>query len=121
MSTTVAVLGASSNPDRYSYQAVALLSELGYRVFPVHPSARPVAGVACLPSLEAIAEPIDTITVYLSAANSSPLIDEIVRCRPRRVILNPGAENAALTTRCREAGTQVLEACTLILLRTGQF
>jgi len=121
LSLAVAVLGASNNPERYAYQAVKLLAEHGYRVFPVHPSGQPIDGIPCYPSLGAVPEPQDTITVYLSEKNSTPIIEGIVAGRPRRVILNPGAENAALTDRCRAAGIQVLEACTLVLLRTGQF
>ena len=121
MKGAVAVLGASSNPDRYSYKAVEMLSKAGYRVFPVHPSGREVNGLRCYPGLRAIQEPLDTITVYLSEKNSTPLIEDIVESRPRRVILNPGAENDALKNRCQEVGIQVQEACTLVLVSTGQF
>ena len=121
MAETVAVLGASSNPERYAYQAVTLLAEHGHRVVPVHPSGRPVNGIPCVPTLAAITDPLDTITVYLSAKNATPLIDDILACRPRRVILNPGTENPELAARCTAAGIQVVEACTLVLLKTGQF
>ncbi|MGB9619557.1 MAG: CoA-binding protein, partial [Armatimonadota bacterium] len=59
MKCNVAVLGASSNPDRYSYKAVEALSEAGYRVFPVHPSGRAVNGLMCYPRLRDIEEPLD--------------------------------------------------------------
>jgi predicted CoA-binding protein len=121
MKYNVAVLGASSNKERYSYQAVKLLSEHEYGVFPVHPAAKPVDGHPCFQSLGSIKEPLDTITVYLSEKNATPLIEEIIASGPRRVILNPGAENSTLTSRCLAAGIQVLEACTLVLIRTGQF
>lgn len=121
MAVNVAVLGASNNPDRYSYKAVKMLDENGYPVFPVHPSGTPIDGIPCFPSLAIIPEPLDTITVYLSEKNSTPLIDDIIASRPRRVILNPGAENAELQRRCLAEGIQVQEACTLVLLRTGQF
>lgn len=117
----VAVLGASSNPERYSYKAVKMLSEGDYGVFPVHPSERPIDGIRCYPSLGAIEERLDTVTVYLSERNSTPLIEEIVESAPRRVILNPGAENDELKSRCESAGIQVQEACTLVLVSTGQF
>lgn len=121
MKYNVAVLGASSNPERYSYQAVKLLSEHEYGVFPVHLAIQSIDGIACYPRLSAIQEPLDTITVYLSEKNSTPLLEEIIASRPRRVILNPGAENASLKSRCLAAGLQVQEACTLVLVRTGQF
>jgi predicted CoA-binding protein len=121
MEYAVAVLGASSNPDRYSYKAVKALSEAGYSVFPVHPSGKEVNGLRCYPGLRDIEEPLDTITVYLSEKNSSPLIEEIIESSPRRVILNPGAENDELKSRCESAGIRVQEACTLVLVATGQF
>lgn len=121
MSYNVAVLGASSNLDRYSYKAVVMLCEAGYKVFPVHPSEKLVNGIKCYSSLSTIEDPIDTITVYLSEKNSTPLINEIIKTHPRRVILNPGAENDTLTKQCQEAGIKVQEACTLVLIRTGQF
>jgi len=121
MKCNVAVLGASSNPDRYSYKAVEALAEVGYPVFPVHPSEKPVNGLRCYPSLCAIGEPLDTITVYLSEKNSTLLIEEITESAPRRVILNPGAENDELKSRCESAGIKVQEACTLVLVSTGQF
>lgn len=90
-------------------------------MFPVHPSEQVIDGLPCYPNLGAVLEPLDTITVYLSEKNSTPLMEEIIANKPRRVILNPGAENAILAERCKAAGIQVLEACTLVLLRTGQF
>lgn len=121
MEYNVAVLGASANPERYSYKAVKLLMEHGHDVFPVHPSARPIDGIKCYACLDDIVEEIDTITVYLGQANSTPLIDDIIKMNPRRVILNPGAENPELKSECEAAGIEVIEACTLVMLRTGQF
>ncbi|MCE5313541.1 MAG: CoA-binding protein [Armatimonadota bacterium] len=121
MKYNVVVMGASTNPERYSYKAVKMLAEYGYGVFPVHPSKKPIDGIRCYPSLSSISEPVDTITVYLSERNSTPVIEEIIEAHPRRVILNPGAYNDKLARRCEEAGIQVQEACTLVLLKTGQF
>lgn len=121
MAYNVAVLGASSNQERYSYKAVMMLLEYGYKVFPVHPSQKPINGVKCHANLGAIGEKVDTITVYLGEKNSTPLIDDIIDIKPRRVILNPGAENEDLKQKCEAAEIEVMEACTLVLLRTGQF
>jgi predicted CoA-binding protein len=121
MKYNAAVLGASAKPERYSYKAVKLLAEHGYGVFPVHPSGRPIDGIKCYPGIDAISEKLDTITVYLGQNNSMPLIEEIIHAHPRRVILNPGSENNTLAIRCKESGIEVQEACTLVLLNTGQF
>ena len=117
----VAVLGASPKPERYSNQAVRLLARFDYRPFPVNPAFEEVDGVRCHPSLSQIGEPIHTITLYLGAARSTPLIDEILAAEPQRIIMNPGAENDALSEAASSAGIEMVEGCTLVMLRTGLF
>lgn len=117
----VAVLGASAKPERYSYQAVALLKAAGHTVYPVHPALDTLQGLTVHHRLSDIPQALDTVTVYLSPQHSSGLAAEIVAARPRRVIINPGAENPDLAGALTAAGIAVVEACTLVLLRTGQF
>lgn len=117
----VAVLGASGKPDRYSYKAVMLLREKGHRPLPVHPSLPEVAGIAVYPSLKDITEDIHTISVYLSARNSNRVAGDILESGARRVIFNPGAENADLAAKLKAGNIEPVEACTLVLLKTGQF
>ncbi len=117
----VAVLGASAKEERYSHQAVLRLKDAGYEVFPIHPALREIAGLKVMADLSALPENIDTVTVYLSAANSSGLADALCQLHPRRVIFNPGAENSLLADKLRSAGIEVQLACTLVLLRTNQF
>jgi predicted CoA-binding protein len=64
---------------------------------------------------------VDTLTLYLAAERLEPLIPEILRLRPGRVIFNPGTESIAVQTALDAAGIPWQEACTLVLLRTGQF
>jgi uncharacterized protein len=61
------------------------------------------------------------VTLYLGQERSNPLIDEIIAAKPRRIIMNPGAENSALAAKAEKAGIEVVEGCTLVMLRTGQF
>lgn len=117
----VAVLGASNKPDRYSFKAVRLLREKGHVPYPVHPALPEVAGIPAWPSLGAIPSPIDTVTVYLSARNQQPIAEHLLASEVRRVIFNPGAENPELAEQLRQRGKEVLHACTLVLLTTGQF
>jgi hypothetical protein len=117
----IAVLGASPKPDRYSNQAVRLLASYDYRPIPVNPTCDEIEGLPCFPNLAAIGEPVHTITLYLGSARSTPLIDEIVAAKPQRIILNPGAENEELAAAASGAGIEVVEGCTLVMLRTGLF
>jgi predicted CoA-binding protein len=117
----VAVLGASPKPDKYSNKAVRFLLEHEHHVIPVHPAVETIEGLAVSRRLADIDDKIDTLTVYVSEAVSSSLKDEILKLNPARVIFNPGAENAPLQETLAEHGIYVENACTLVLLRTGQF
>jgi len=116
----VAVLGASNKPDRYSFKAVRLLREKGHTPFPVHPALMEVDGLPVWPCLHAIPAPVDTITVYLSARNQQPITEELLNSGARRIIFNPGTENPELASQLQQRGKEVLHACTLVLLTTGQ-
>ena len=118
---TVAILGASPKPDRYAYKAFELLREYGHRPLPINPAFDEIRGEKCYPKISDAPGPIDTVTLYLGEARSNPLIEEIVNAKPRRIIMNPGAENNALAAKAEEAGIEVVEDCTLVMLRTGQF
>jgi len=119
---TVVVLGASANPERYSFKAVQRLRDAGMHVIPVNPKYSEIAGVPAVPSLDRIQDPVDTVSVYVRPEISSRYAEDLLRLKPRRVIFNvPGAENPELEERLREAGIETEEACTLVLLSTGQF
>ena len=120
-SESVVVLGASPKPDRYAYRATLMLREHGHRPIPVNPAFDEILGDRCYASISDVPKPIDTVTVYLGKQRSDPLIGEIVEARPRRIIINPGAENNELTAQAEAAGIEVDYACTLVLLQTGAF
>ena len=117
----VAVLGASANPERYSHKVVVRLMAHGHTVFPVNPGLKSLLGLKVFASLADLPAPPHTVTLYVGPERSTALADTIVATRPRRVIFNPGSENPALAERLKRSGIEVLEACTLVLLSTGQF
>ena len=80
-----------------------------------------IEGIPVFASLRQVPVPLDVVTLYLGSANQGHVAEEIIHVRPRRVIFNPGAENPALVERLQAAGIEALNACTLVLLRTGQF
>jgi len=116
-----AVLGASPKPERYSFKAVRMLKEHGFHPIPVHPAGHVVDGIKALKSLDEITEPIDTLTVYVNSKISSKELNRILKLKLRRVIFNPGAENPELAQKLRDAGIEVVEACTLVMLTTEQY
>lgn len=120
-SQRVVILGASPKPDRYAYRAFEMLKEYRHRPIPVNPAFPEILGERCYADIADVPPPIDTLTLYLGAVRSGPLIDQIVSAKPRRIIMNPGAENADLSREAKAAGIEVVEGCTLVMLRNGTF
>ncbi|MEZ5304666.1 MAG: CoA-binding protein [Verrucomicrobiales bacterium] len=118
---TVAVLGASANPERYANRAVRALLAAGHRVIPVTPAHGAIEGLEPVASVADIAEPVDTLTLYVGPDRLRGMIDAIAALRPGRVIFNPGTECPELAARLDAEGIRHQDACTLVLLSTGQF
>jgi predicted CoA-binding protein len=118
---SVVVLGATPKPDRYAFRAMQRLQGHGYKAIPVNPAFDEVLGESCYASISDVPRPIDTVTLYLGAARSTPLIDDILKARPRRIIFNPGAENDELASAASSAGIETVNGCTLVMLGSGRF
>lgn len=121
MSQTVAVLGASHKPERYSNQAVRMLKDYGHEVIPVTPGRKEIEGLPVTADLRSIDRPVDTLAMYVGPERSSQMLGAIVGLKPGRVILNPGTESPELEQALDQAGIPWQHACTLVMLRTGQF
>lgn len=116
---TVAVIGASEDPAKYAYLAVERFAARGYKVWPVHPSGRPVAGHACVTGLGQLPGRPDVVTMYVNARIGAGLAADIAKTKPRLVILNPGADGEPVASALRSRGLHVIEACSLVLLAQG--
>ena len=119
-SETVVILGASDNPERYSHKAMLMLQKYGHKPVLVSPRYECINGLTVHKTLNEISE-ADTLTMYVNPKISSPLVDVILALRPKRVIFNPGTENPELSDILIKNGIEVEDACTLVLLSTGQF
>jgi predicted CoA-binding protein len=119
MSKTV-VIGASPNSSRVSYLCVQRLVEKGIPVVPVGFRSGEISGVPILTGHPEV-EDVHTVTMYVGAKNQPPLYDYIFSLQPKRVIFNPGAENSEFALKLKNDGVEVLNACNLVMLATGQF
>jgi uncharacterized protein len=114
------VLGASDNPQRYSYLAVNRLRSKGHPVSAIGRKRVKVGDVEIGTDKKDITG-VDTVTLYLSAAHQKEYYDYILSLHPKRIIFNPGAENEELGKLAQANGIEPVEACTLVLLSTGQY
>ena len=118
---TVVIIGASEKTNRYSHMAMTALSEHGHDVRLVNPFKTSIDGQRCFRSIADINDEINTVTLYVNPERFKDHIDEVVKARPDRVIMNPGTENSEMEKVMKEAGIEVLRACTLIMLSSGSF
>lgn len=120
-SERVVIVGASDRPDRYAHNALLALLSHGHETVLVHPRLREIEGQQVHASLRDISGPVDTVTLYVGPAASAGMGPDLIALKPRRVIFNPGTENADLQQQLAAAGIRPEEACTLVLLASGQF
>lgn len=114
------VLGASSNPSRYSYLAVQKLRAHHHPVVAVGRRVGKVSDVEI--TKEHLKEnDVDTVTLYLNPQNQVEYYDYILNLHPKRIIFNPGTENNELIEKAKAHNIQPVIACTLAMLSTGQY
>ena len=115
------VLGASLNPRRVSYEALARLQLAGEEVVAIGRKAGQVGTVDIQTAAVPVAD-VDTVTIYLSAKNQESYEEYLLeQIRPTRIIFNPGAENPKLAAAAKKLGIQPIYACTLVMLSTDQY
>lgn len=114
------VLGASENPARYSNLAINRLKNKQHPIVAIGKKAGTVAGIA-IETKQIQLEDIDTVTLYLSPQNQKEYYDYIISLHPKRIIFNPGTENDELAELALKNNIIPQEACTLVLLSTGQY
>jgi len=122
LSKKTVVLGASPNVSRYSNLACRMLSDAGFEFVPVGIKHGEILGK---PILDLRTKPevpgVHTITLYLGPANQPEWYDYVFSLNPMRIIFNPGAENPEFKSLIENRGIEAVEACSLVMIRTGQF
>jgi predicted CoA-binding protein len=122
MSKKTVIMGASPNPSRYAYLAADMLTQYGHEIVPVGIKKGEVSGKQILDLRQKPpVKDVDTVTMYIGPRNQPEWYEYIVGLKPRRVIFNPGSENDELIKKLEEAGAEVVEGCTLVMLRSRQY
>lgn len=114
------VIGASKNPERYSYKAAKQLLKHGYEVELL--GLRPDTIFNQKIDTEKLNYPdIDTVTLYVGPRHQAEYYDYIISLKPKRVIFNPGTENPEFQALLNDADIAYEESCTLVLLSLNQY
>jgi uncharacterized protein len=114
------IMGASTNPERYAFKAAKSLLAHGHEIELIGQREGDILGNKIHTKYPDF-EDIDTVTMYVGPKNQPDLYDYILNHKPRRIIFNPGSENLEFEKLASSKGIEIEEACTLVLLATGQY
>lgn len=107
-SKTIAVVGASNNPARPSYEVAQYLKARGFKVIPVNPHLTELFGEKSYPDLLSIPEPVDVVDIFRNPAAVPEVVEQAIAKKVKVVWMQPGAENMQAAERARAAGLEVI-------------
>lgn len=113
---SVAVIGASQDRRKFGNKAVRAYQESGYIVFPVNPREAEVEGIASYPTIDAVPEPLDFVSLYVPPAVGVKLLPAIAAKKPKEVWLNPGSESDELLESAADLHLRTVVACSIVAL-----
>jgi predicted CoA-binding protein len=116
MPKVVAVIGASSNRQKFGNRAVRAFLQQGYTVIPINPHEREVEGLKAYASVLDVPGPVDMASLYVPPEIGERVIGEIARKGIGEVWLNPGAESDELIARARALQIQPIVACSIVAI-----
>jgi uncharacterized protein len=110
--TTIAMVGASSRPERPSHGIMKKMLAAGYRVIPVNPGETEVLGQKAYPSLRDVPEKVDIVDVFRRAEETPPIADDAVAVGAKAIWLQSGISNDETARRAESGGIMaVMDAC----------
>lgn len=114
------IIGASNNPDRYAFKAAERLLSYGHEIELL--GVRPDVVFGKKVDIERKDyKDLDTVTLYIGPKHQPEYYDYVLSLKPKRVVFNPGTENQEFEALLKKNGIVAEEACTLVLLGTGQY
>ena len=110
--TTIAMVGASNDPEKASHGIMKKLQHVGYRVIPVNPKETEVLGERAYASLDEVPGPIDIVDVFRRSEDTPAIADQAVKAGAKALWLQSGISNEEAAARAKAGGlTVVMNAC----------
>ena len=111
---SVAIIGASSDRNKYGNKAVRAYQAKGWDVYPVNPKETSIEGADVYKSIADVPRPIDRVSLYLPPEATLGIIGDIAAAKPGEVFFNPGSESPELIAKARQMGLNAIVACSII-------
>ena len=116
MSKVVAVIGASSNRNKFGNRALRAYQRQGFTVLAINPNETEVEGHRTFPSVLDVPGPIDIATVYVPPRVGVRVMEQLAEKGVPEVWLNPGADDDAVVAKARELGLNTIQACSILAI-----
>ena len=113
---TVAIIGASSNRDKFGNKALRAFEKRGYRVIPINPTEPEVEGHPTFKSVLDVPGDIDLATIYVPARVGVAVMDDVASKGIAEVWLNPGADDPAVVDRAKALGLKTVQTCSILAI-----
>ncbi len=104
----VAVIGMSKNQEKAAHYVPKYLSQNGYNIMPVNPTADEILDKKCYPSVEDVPEPIDIVDVFRPSDQVLPVVQQAIKKKPKVIWLQEGIHNAEAEELARKEGIKVI-------------
>lgn len=116
------IIGATTNTGRYAFLAARMLTDYNHEIVPVGIKDGAVLGKEILDIFQKPpVKDVHTVTLYIGPQRQPEHYNYILSLKPKRIIFNPGTENDEFERLAEAQGIEALEACTLVMLRSGQY
>ena len=116
MAKTVAVIGASSNRDKFGNKALRAFTRQGYTAIAINPNEAEVEGQPTYATVLDFPDVIDLATFYVPPHVGLQVMEDVAKKRIPEVWLNPGADAPAVVARARELGLKTVRQCSIIAI-----
>jgi len=105
---TVAVVGASNNPERPSHGVARYLIEQGYNVIPVNPNEKEILGKTSYPDLSSVPEKVEVVDIFRRPEQVMPIVEEAIKIGAKAVWMQKGIVSEEAAAKAENAGLLVV-------------
>jgi predicted CoA-binding protein len=113
---TVAVIGASSNREKFGNKALRAFAQRGYTVIPINPIETEVEGYRAFRSVLDVPGAIDLATIYVPPPVGVRVMDDLAKKGVPEVWLNPGADDRSVVDKAQSLGLKTVRHCSIIAI-----
>jgi len=116
-----AIVGVSSNPEKFGHRIFVDLTSAGYKVFPVNPGLEEILGKKCYRSLHQLPQVPDIVDLVVPPAVTEVVVEECMRLGIKKIWMQPGSDSEGAIGFCGENGMEVLHGvCVMVERRKRQ-